>query len=278
MAFLELKVLNNAPDKILGIDLGTTNSLAAVFRNGRPEVLRTHPTDARIPSVIHFPREGSPIVGRAAREYAFTDPGRTLFSVKRFMGRGLDDVAGDLDVVPFPVSETANGLLQLEIRKKLYTPQELSALILMRVHDVACKQLEGGMMNRIVLTVPAYFDDAQRQATRDAAKLAGLDVARIINEPTAASLAYGLDQRKQGTVAVFDLGGGTFDISILSIEDGVFRVLSTAGDTRLGGDDLDRALVELALEELRDQVGARAQEPTFLRGLHLAAEKCKIQL
>ena len=278
MAFIELNVLNNAPSQILGIDLGTTNSLVAVFRDGRPEVLRTHPSDAHIPSVIYFPKDGTPIVGRSAREYAYTDPGRTLFSLKRFMGRGREDVESDLASVPFPVTETANGLLQFEIRGRQYTPQELSALILMRVHDVACKQLEGAMISRVVITVPAYFDDAQRQATRNAAKLAGLDVVRIINEPTAASLAYGLDQKKEGTVAIFDLGGGTFDISILSIEDGVFRVLSTAGDTHLGGDDLDRALVEMALEELRPDVGEMADDPAFQRGLHLAAEKCKIEL
>jgi Fe-S protein assembly chaperone HscA len=278
MPYLELNVLNNAPETpILGIDLGTTNSLVAVFRDGRPEVVRTHPSDARIPSVIHFPLEGAPIVGRAAREYAYTDPGRTLFSVKRLMGRRLSEVAEDLKSVPFPASETGNGVLQLEIRGKQYTPQELSALILMRVHDLACQHLDANP-DRAVITVPAYFDDAQRQATRDAARLAGLDVVRIINEPTAASLAYGLDQRNQGTIAVYDLGGGTFDVSILSIEDGVFRVLSTSGDTHLGGDDLDRALVEVALGELRDRVGEEADDPAFLRGLRLAAEKCKIEL
>ncbi|MEM7311101.1 MAG: Fe-S protein assembly chaperone HscA [Planctomycetota bacterium] len=278
MAFLELNVLNNVQTPILGIDLGTTNSLVAVFRDGRPEVLRSDPKDARIPSVIHFGKDGPPVVGRAAREYAFTDPGRTLFSVKRFMGRGLADVQGDLASVPFPVTETENGLLQFEIRGKQVTPQELSALILMRVHDVACKQLGGAELDRVVLTVPAYFDDAQRQATRDAARLAGLDIVRIINEPTAASLAYGLDQRKEGRIAVYDLGGGTFDVSILSIEDGVFQVLSTSGDTHLGGDDLDRALVEVALAELRPKVGELADDPAFQRGLHLAAEKCKIDL
>jgi molecular chaperone DnaK len=277
MPYLELNVLNNQERPILGIDLGTTNSLVAIFREGRPEVIRTTPNDARIPSVIYFPQEGTPIVGRAAREYAYTDPERTLFSVKRLMGRGLSDVQGDLRSVPFPASETENGVLQLEIRGRKYTPPELSALILMKVHDVACQHLGLGF-DRAVITVPAYFDDAQRQATRDAARLAGLDVVRIVNEPTAASLAYGLDQKKEGTIAVYDLGGGTFDVSILSIEDGVFRVLATAGDTHLGGDDLDRTLVELALSELRPSVGAAADDPAFQRGLHLAAEKCKIEL
>ncbi len=278
MAFLELNVLNNPQDPIIGIDLGTTNSLAAIFRDGRPHILRPHQQDSRIPSVIHFPKSGNPIVGRAAREHAYSHPGTNLFSVKRFMGRGLADVKGDLAEVPFPVSETEHGLLQFDIHGKTYTPQELSALILMRVHDVACQQLDGIMPQRVVITVPAYFDDAQRQATRDAAKLAGLDVVRIINEPTAASLAYGLDQKKDGTVAVYDLGGGTFDVSILSIEEGVFRVLATSGDTHLGGDDLDRTLVEVALEELRPQVGELAEDPAFQQGLRLAAEKCKIEL
>jgi Fe-S protein assembly chaperone HscA len=265
--------------KIIGIDLGTTNSLVAVFRDGRPEVIRETANDARIPSVIYFPEQGSPIVGRAAREYAYTDPERTLFSVKRLMGRGLADVRDDLRSVPFPASETEHGVLQLEIRGRKYTPQELSALILMRVHDVACQHIVGlGMLDRVVITVPAYFDDAQRQATRDAARLANLEVVRFVNEPTAASLAYGLDQKQGGTIAVYDLGGGTFDISLLSIEDGVFRVLSTAGDTHLGGDDLDRALVEVALAELRPRLGAAADDPAFQRGLHLAAEKCKIEL
>ena len=279
MAFIELKVLNNVAQPILGIDLGTTNSLVAIWRDGRPVVLRPDPRDSRIPSVIHFPEKGDPIVGRAAREYALSEPGSNIFSVKRFMGRGLADVGDDVALVPYPVGETENDVLQFDVNGRKYTPQELSALILMHVHDVACKQLEGGMIDRVVLTVPAYFDDTQRQATRDAARLAELEVVRIINEPTAASLAYGLDQRKDGTIAVYDLGGGTFDVSILSIEEGVFRVLATAGDTHLGGDDIDHALMELALEDLRPKVGAEtASDPAFLQGLKLAAEKCKIEL
>ncbi|MCZ6599083.1 MAG: Fe-S protein assembly chaperone HscA [Planctomycetota bacterium] len=279
MAFIELKVLNNVAQPILGIDLGTTNSLVAIWRDGRPVVLRPDPRDSRIPSVIHFPEKGDPIVGRAAREYALSEPGSNIFSVKRFMGRGLADVGDDVALVPYPVGETENDVLQFDVNGRKYTPQELSALILIHVHDVACKQLEGGMIDRVVLTVPAYFDDTQRQATRDAARLAELEVVRIINEPTAASLAYGLDQRKDGTIAVYDLGGGTFDVSILSIEEGVFRVLATAGDTHLGGDDIDHALMELALEDLRPKVGAEtASDPAFLQGLKLAAEKCKIEL
>ncbi len=280
MPFLELDVLNNTPEPILGIDLGTTNSLAAIFRDGRPAIVRHEKHSGSIPSAIYFPLDGGdPIVGREAREHALVHPDRALFSVKRFMGRGLADVAEDLRSVPFPVSENENHVLQFEIDDRRLTPQELSAMILGRVHDLACQVLGSGTP-RCVITVPAYFDDAQRQATRDAARLAGLEVVRIINEPTAASLAYGLDQKKEGNVAVYDLGGGTFDVSILSIEEGVFRVLATAGDTHLGGDDFDRALQELALGELEAQSvsSETLEDPAFRQGLRLAAERCKIEL
>jgi Fe-S protein assembly chaperone HscA len=280
MAFLELNVLNNTRTPILGIDLGTTNSLAAVWLDGRPQVLRHDGSDGRVPSALYFPEDGGqPLVGKAVRERALVDPRGTVFSVKRFMGRGLADVTEDLPSVQFEAGEGTHGLIEFDIRGKKYTPQELSALILMRVHDQACNALGGQHIERAVITVPAYFDDTQRQATRDAARLAGLDVVRIINEPTAASLAYGLDQKKNGTIAVYDLGGGTFDISILSIEDGVFRVLATSGDTHLGGDDLDRLLAGLALEELRPRVGEEtAKDPAFLQALRLAAERAKIEL
>ncbi len=280
MAFIELNVLNNAREPVLGIDLGTTNSLAALWRDGRPMILRPDGHDGKVPSALYFPEDGGqPLVGHAVRERALVDPRGTVFSIKRFMGRGLADVQGELSSVQFPASENQNGLIEFDIRGRKYTPQELSALILMRVHDLACRALDGHALSRAVITVPAYFDDAQRQATRDAARLAGLEVERIINEPTAASLAYGLDQRKEGTVAVYDLGGGTFDVSILSIEDGVFRVLSTSGDTHLGGDDLDRLLVGLALEDLAPKVGSEnARDPAFLQALRLAGERAKIEL
>ena len=281
MPFLELDVLNNQDRSILGIDLGTTYSLAALWRDGRPVVLRPDPTkeDARIPSAIHFPERGEPVVGWEARERAIADPGSTLLSVKRFMGRGLADARDDLASVPFPASETEHGVIQFEIRGRKWTPQELSGLILAKVWQVASSALGVLAPRRAVITVPAYFDDAQRQATRAAALFAGLEVARIVNEPTAASLAYGLDREKQGTVAVYDFGGGTFDVSILALEDGVFRVLSTAGDTHLGGDDLDRALAALALEELRAKVGPElASDPAFLQALQLAAERTKLEL
>ena len=280
MAFIELNVLNNpARHQALGIDLGTTNSLGALWHEGRPIVLHPQGESGYVPSVIYFPEQGEPIVGREARDRATMDPAHALFSIKRFMGRGLKDVAVDIGNVPCPVSETPGGVIQFEMRGRKYTPQQLSALILMKVHDQACRALGGSELTRAVITVPAYFDEAQRVATRDAARLAGLDVLRIVNEPTAASLAYGLDQRGRGNVAVYDLGGGTFDVSILSIEEGVFRVLSTAGDTHLGGDDIDRAIVADLSAELEAKVGAETlADPAFRQALRMAAEKCKIQL
>jgi len=278
MPYLELDVLNNAAAPIVGIDLGTTNSLVAVWRDDRPVVLKPEGKSGRIPSAVHFPPTGPPIVGQKARAHALTDPRSTMLSIKRFMGRGLKDVTEDLETVPFPSSEKENGLIQFDVGGRKYTPQELSALILRHIREVASELLDGANVYRAVITVPAYFDDTQRQATRDAAKLAGLEIERIINEPTAASLAYGLDQRKEGTVAVFDLGGGTFDVSVLSIEEGVFRVLSTSGDTHLGGDDFDRALVDYALERMGPDAVKAAADPAFLQGLKLSAEACKMKL
>ncbi len=280
MGYIQLNVLNNSASQLaLGIDLGTTNSLAAVWREGRPTVLKADGRTSLIPSVIHFPLEGPPIVGREARDHAVVDPRNTVFSIKRFMGRGLKDVAQELASLPYRATETARGLIQLEVHGKKYTPEELSALILMKVHDVACKALGGLETTKCVITVPAYFDDTQRQATRDAARLAGLEVLRIINEPTAASLAYGLDQRDKGNVVVYDLGGGTFDVTALSIEDGVFRVLSTAGDTHLGGDDFDQRLARLAREEISRLHGPLiAQDPGFQQAVRMAAEHTKIAL
>ena len=280
MPFLELDVLNNEDQTILGIDLGTTNSLVAAWRDGRPVVLRPEEwNDGRIPSALFFPAEGGVLVGRMARTRAVEEPNRGLFSAKRLMGRGLEDVRDDLAEIPFPASENEHGLVQLEVDDKRWTPQEISARILHHAWEVAGAALGELAPLRAVITVPAYFDDAQRQATRDAARLAGLEVMRIVNEPTAASLAYGLDRRNEGTIAVYDLGGGTFDVSLLSIDEGVFRVLSTAGDTHLGGDDIDRVLVELALEELAETADAATlQDPAFRQGLRLAAERCKIEL
>lgn len=281
MGYIELNVLNNEnPPPVLGIDLGTTNSIAAAWEGERPQVVRIEGKRATVPSALFFKDEdGHIVVGHEARALAADDPSRALFSIKRFMGRGLADVQDDLSSVPCPVSADENGVPLFEIGGAKHTPQELSARILRKVVENASAALGGIAIHQAVITVPAYFDDAQRQATRDAARLAGLVALRIVNEPTAASLAYGLDGKGSSTVAVYDLGGGTFDVSILSIEEGVFRVLATAGDTHLGGDDLDRTLVAVAVEEIAQERGeAFVQDNVFLQGCRLAAEKCKIAL
>ncbi|MFT7480546.1 MAG: molecular chaperone DnaK [Gammaproteobacteria bacterium] len=280
MGFVELNVLNNRPieRRALGIDLGTTNTLVAVWNDGRPIVLHPEGKSGIMPSVVNIREDGDPLVGRIARDQAVVDPTNTVFSIKRFMGRGLADVEADAQHSPYALSETEHGVVQVEIHGKKYTPQELSGLILQKVHQMACSVL-GTDILEVVITVPAYFDDAQRQATRDAARFAGLDVLRIINEPTAASLAYGLDQKADGRIAVYDFGGGTFDVSLLSIEEGVFQVLATAGNTHLGGDDIDRVLIALMRTELADQLSAEElAEPGFQQAARLAAEKAKIAL
>ena len=293
MAFLELNVLNNEATPVIGIDLGTTNSLAAVYQDGRPRILRPDGHPGNVPSVVYFEEGQPPIFGHDARLHAIEDPAGAIFSFKRFMGRGIKDVAADLSSVPFAATENEHGVLAFDVFGTKITPQELSAMILKQVSHVAGVALNNFAPLSAVLTVPAYFDDGQRAATRDAARLAGIDVVRIINEPTAASLAYGLDQKaiaegKEGghTIAVYDFGGGTFDVSILRIEDGVFRVLATSGDTHLGGDDLDRVLVDLALEELTSTLceasgclsAEDAADPMVRQALRMAAEQCKFEL
>lgn len=286
MPYIELDVLNNEPTPVIGIDLGTTNSLAAVYEDGRPKILRPAGHPGVVPSCVYF-EEGEPEkVGREARLHAIDDPKGAIFSFKRFMGRGLADVGDDLESVPFPATENEHGVLAFDVFGRKYTPQELSARVLRQVGAVAGEALGTHAPLSAVITVPAYFDDAQRAATRDAARLCGMEVVRMINEPTAASLAYGLDEKAKQenpdgahVIAVYDFGGGTFDVSILAIEDGVFRVLSTAGDTHLGGDDLDRVIVQLALDELRES-GQLEGKPdrTLLQSLRLAAEQCKHEL
>jgi len=280
MGYVELDVLQpkEPAAPALGIDLGTTYSLAAIWKDGRPTILHPEGESGLIPSAVHFPPHGPPVVGREARAQAVADPRNTIFSIKRFMGRGLSDVKEDLAALPYRATETERKVIQLDVRGHKYTPPQISAMILGKVRESARRAL-GADVARAVITVPAYFDDTQRQATRAAAWLAGLEVLRIINEPTAASLAYGLDQRKEGNVAVYDLGGGTFDVSILSIEEGVFRVRSTAGDTHLGGDDFDRKLAEIARAELEPKVGTRVTgDPGFQQAVRLEAERCKIEL
>ena len=241
--------------KVVGIDLGTTNSLVAYVDEGRPVVMRDESGDALVPSVVSLDEDGTIFVGREAQRRLLAAPSRSVYSVKRFMGRGIDDVRGDAGLLPFRVSGEAGGVVRIGVGDREFTPPEISAFVLRelkhRAEEHFRKQGEFDFeVDRAVITVPAYFNDAQRTATRDAGRLAGLEVLRIINEPTAASLAYGLDKRNRGTIAVYDLGGGTFDISILKVEDGVFQVLSTNGDTHLGGDDIDRLLVEMVLSDL----------------------------
>jgi len=241
--------------KVVGIDLGTTNSLVAVSRDGVPEVIRDASGDALVPSVVSLGEDGTVFVGREAQRRLLTAPSRTVYSVKRFMGRGVDDVTDEVALLPFGIRGEAGGVVRIVLGDRELTPPEVSAAVLRELKQRAetwfREQGEFDFeVDRAVITVPAYFNDAQRTATRDAGRLAGLEVLRIVNEPTAASLAYGLDQRDRGIIAVYDLGGGTFDISILKVEDGVFQVLATNGNTHLGGDDVDRRLIETVLGEI----------------------------
>ena len=241
--------------KVVGIDLGTTNSLVAFVKDGAPVVIRDRSGDGLVPSVVSASEDGTIYVGREAQRRLLTDAARTVYSVKRFMGKGLDDVKGEASLLPFAVSGDAGGVVKIGLGAREFTPPEISAYILRDLkHRAEAYFAEQGEIDnevdRAVITVPAYFNDAQRTATRDAGKIAGLDVMRIINEPTAASLAYGLDKRHTGLIAVYDLGGGTFDISILRVEDGVFQVLATGGDTHLGGDDIDLLLMHRVLAEV----------------------------
>ena len=235
--------------KIVGIDLGTTNSLVAIVENGVPRVLAGRDGSNLVPSVVYFDGNGAPQVGNAAKAMLVEKPRNTIFSIKRFMGKGIDDVRDDLPLLPFEVAPDSEHIIRLKIFGREYTPPELSAFVLRELKRNAEAALGEEVVNAVV-TVPAYFNDAQRQATKDAGRIAGLDVLRIVNEPTAASLAYGLQERKQGIIAVYDFGGGTFDISILKLSEGIFEVLSTSGDTHLGGDDIDEALMRLVLAEL----------------------------
>src|SRR5258706_7640640 len=235
--------------RIVGIDLGTTNSLAAVMDLTGPRIL-----SGIVPSVVSVAESGDVIAGAEAREMLLTHPERTVYSVKRLMGRGIEDIQEELKLFPFHIAPSSESVLKLQLGEKIFTPPEVSAHILRKLKLDAEAAL-GEPVNQAVITVPAYFNDAQRQATKDAGRIAGLDVLRLVNEPTAAALAYGLDKRKQGVVAVYDLGGGTFDISILRLHDGIFEVLATNGDTHLGGDDIDNLLLRIALEDIASEWG-----------------------
>jgi Fe-S protein assembly chaperone HscA len=264
--------------KVVGIDLGTTNSLVAYVEDGRPVVIRDESGDALVPSIVSIGSDGTIFVGREAQRRLLTAPGSTVYSVKRFMGRGIEDVNEDASLLPFSVGGDQGGVVRIGIAGRQFTPPEISAFVLRELKRRAEEHFrEQGEfdfeVDRAVITVPAYFNDAQRTATRDAGRLAGLEVLRIINEPTAASLAYGLDQRNRGTIAVYDLGGGTFDISILKVEDGVFQVLATNGDTHLGGDDIDRLLTEQIIGEI-----ARSLPPQTVQAIRRAVIQAKWDL
>lgn len=262
--------------RIVGIDLGTTNSLVAYMKEGNPHVISGRTGRAMVPSVVAMTDNGL-IVGDAAKEHLTRSPERTVYSVKRFMGKGLSDVQEELTYFPYSLSEQG-GVIRIKLGEKTYSPPQISAMILKELKQRAEAHL-GESITKAVITVPAYFNDSQRQATKDAGMIAGLDVLRIINEPTAASLAYGLQKRTQGTIAVYDFGGGTFDISILKLKDGIFEVLATNGDTHLGGDDLDRRLAEHFLAEIRTTHGIDLSSyPDHLQTVRLEAERAKIRL
>ncbi len=264
--------------KIIGIDLGTTNSVVSVMEGGDPVVIPNAEGGRTTPSVVAFTKDGERLVGQVAKRQAVTNPKQTIFSIKRFMGRRMNEVTEEIKKVPYKVVDGPNGLVAVEIAGKRYTPPEISAMILQKMKQTAEDYL-GQTVERAVITVPAYFNDAQRQATKDAGKIAGLEVLRIINEPTAAALAYGLDKKKEEKVAVFDLGGGTYDISVLELADGVFEVKSTNGDTHLGGDDFDQRLIDwLVAEFKKDQGIDLSKDPMALQRLKEAAEKAKMEL
>ena len=241
-------------DTVVGIDLGTTNSLVAWMNLTKPEVIVGEDGDKLVPSVVSLGETGDIIVGNAARKELIDHPERTIYSVKRLMGRGIDDVREELKLFPFRIAEGSESVIGVHLGERTYTPPEISAFILRQLKKNAEAAL-GTTVTKAVITVPAYFNDAQRQATRDAGRIAGLEVLRLVNEPTAAALAYGLDKRQEGIIAVYDLGGGTFDISILKLHDGIFEVLATNGDTHLGGDDIDNRLLRIALEDLQSEWG-----------------------
>jgi Fe-S protein assembly chaperone HscA len=239
-------------DRVVGIDLGTTNSLVAFMDFTGPKIIPGADGDKLVPSVVSVAAVGGMVVGNPARELLITQPERTVYSVKRLMGRGVGDVQEELKLFPFRIAPDSESVIHLQLGERTYTPPEISAFVLRQLKQNA-EAFLGEAISKAVITVPAYFNDAQRQATRDAGRIAGLDVLRLVNEPTAASLAYGLDKRKNGIVAVYDLGGGTFDISILRLHDGIFEVLATNGDTHLGGDDIDNLLLRIALEDVASE-------------------------
>jgi molecular chaperone DnaK len=264
--------------KIIGIDLGTTNSCVAVLEGGEPTVINSSEGGRTTPSIVAFTKDGDRLVGQPAKRQAVTNPENTVFSIKRFMGRMYDEVGTEIEEVPYKVSKGKSGSVVVTASDKEYTPPEIGAMVLQKLKQTAEEHL-GTTVTDAVITVPAYFNDSQRQATKDAGKIAGLNVRRIINEPTAASLAYGLDKKKEETIAVFDLGGGTFDISILELGDGVFEVKSTNGDTHLGGDDFDQKVINWIAAEFKKSDGIDLKkDPMALQRLRESAETAKREL
>src|SRR6185437_10690624 len=261
-----------------GIDLGTTNSVIAAWEGGQADVITNAEGTRTTPSVVAFTENGERLVGQLARRQAILNPKGTISSVKRFIGRKFAEVEQEASQVPYDVVPDENGNARIKVRGKLYAPEEISAMILRKLADDAGRNL-GEKVTEVVITVPAYFNDAQRTATKDAGRIAGLEVLRIINEPTAAALAYGLDKRQQETVLVFDLGGGTFDVSVLDVGDGVVEVRATNGDGHLGGDDFDKRVVDWLAEEFkRDQGIDLRNDAQALQRLYEAAEKAKVEL
>ncbi len=264
--------------KVIGIDLGTTNSCVAVMEGGEPVVIANAEGNRTTPSVVAFNKDGERLIGAVAKRQAVTNPTNTIFSIKRFMGRRHDEVSTEEKIVPYKIGETSTGDCQVEIMGNSYRPPEISAMILQKMKETAESYL-GTEVTQAVVTVPAYFNDSQRQATKDAGKIAGLEVLRIINEPTAAALAYGLDKKRDEKVAVYDLGGGTFDVSILAIGDDSFEVLSTSGDTHLGGDDFDQVIIDWLAEEFQKEQGIDLRkDPMALQRLKEGGEKAKCEL
>ncbi|MGP0591117.1 molecular chaperone DnaK [Nitrospira sp. T9] len=262
--------------RIVGIDLGTTNSLIAFMDKEGPHVIPGPDGQTKVPSIVGLTDNGM-IVGEPAKAHLIRDPSRTIYSVKRFMGKGLDDVKDDLKYFPYQLHEK-NGVIRIEIGDKTFSPPQVSAMILKELKRRAEDYLKEDI-SKAVVTVPAYFNDSQRQATKDAGMIAGLEILRIINEPTAASLAYGLQKKTQGLIAIYDLGGGTFDISILKLKDGIFEVLATNGDTHLGGDDFDQLLVDVMVDDIFQTQGLRVGEnPDLMQTVRLEAERVKIRL
>ncbi len=264
--------------KVIGIDLGTTNSVVAIMEGSEPVVITNSEGGRTTPSVVGFTKDGNRLVGQVAKRQAVTNPENTIYSIKRFMGRRFNEVSDEIKQVPYKVTQASNGDVRVVADGKEYSPPEVSAMILQKLKQAAEDYL-GQKVTQAVITVPAYFNDSQRQATKDAGKIAGLEVLRIVNEPTAAALAYGLDKKKDETIAVFDFGGGTFDISILEVGEGVVEVKSTNGDTHLGGDDIDERLIQWIVDEFRKDQGIDlSKDKMALQRLKEAAEKAKIEL